>query len=313
MKPIYEPRGAAKEYGDLAINIYTGCPHRCYYCFAPNVLHREKDRFHSCVSPRENIVEEVRKQIEREGITGKLIHLCFTCDPYPTGYDTTPTREIIKAIKESGNHVQILTKGDGSRDLDLLDENDWYGVAISCGDKLAEENEPGAVSPSRRIATLIMAKESGIKTWVSFEPVTDAVAVLKTIKYLYSTETEDIRKQVSVDKIKIGKLNYHHSNIDWDWFGRHVEILCKDLGANYYIKESLRKEMAKIVVVYNVDFLTHVPVRHIVTYQKYTCEEDFWNWYYKDYAPLDGDKIAVFNTQAEANEFVEKLGRGEAE
>ena len=27
MKPIYEPKGAAKEYGDYAINIYTGCPH----------------------------------------------------------------------------------------------------------------------------------------------------------------------------------------------------------------------------------------------------------------------------------------------
>ena len=24
MKPIYEPRGKAKEYGDYAINIYTG-------------------------------------------------------------------------------------------------------------------------------------------------------------------------------------------------------------------------------------------------------------------------------------------------
>ena len=36
MKPIYEPRGAAKEYGDLALNIYTGCPHRCFYCFAPS-------------------------------------------------------------------------------------------------------------------------------------------------------------------------------------------------------------------------------------------------------------------------------------
>lgn len=39
MKPIYKPKGAAKEYGDYAINIYTGCPHNCFYCFAPNVLH----------------------------------------------------------------------------------------------------------------------------------------------------------------------------------------------------------------------------------------------------------------------------------
>lgn len=42
MKPLYVPKGKAKEYGDYAVNIYTGCPHRCYYCFAPNVLHRDK-------------------------------------------------------------------------------------------------------------------------------------------------------------------------------------------------------------------------------------------------------------------------------
>ena len=54
MKPIYEPKGKAKEYGDYAINIYTGCPHECYYCFAPNVLHREKEKFHTCIAPREN-------------------------------------------------------------------------------------------------------------------------------------------------------------------------------------------------------------------------------------------------------------------
>lgn len=29
MRPIYNPKGKAKEYGDYALNIYTGCPHRC--------------------------------------------------------------------------------------------------------------------------------------------------------------------------------------------------------------------------------------------------------------------------------------------
>lgn len=103
MKPIYKPTGKAKEYGDYAINIYMGCPHRCYYCFAPNVLRRDKEEFHSHVEPRKDIVSEVAKQLEREKITGKLIHLCFTCDPYPTGYDTTATREIIRSLKQSGN------------------------------------------------------------------------------------------------------------------------------------------------------------------------------------------------------------------
>lgn len=238
MKPIYEPKGAAKEYGDLALNIYTGCPHRCYYCFAPGVLRRDKELFHSHVEPRKNIVEETQKQLERENITGKLIHLCFTCDPYPTGYDTTATREIIQLLKEHGNHVQILTKGDGSRDFDLLDENDWYGITISGGPMQSAHTEPNAIEPMRRLAKLLRAREVGVKTWVSFEPVINQDYVF-TIISLY---------HLAFDKVKIGKLNYHPSKINWAEFGRNVESLCQSAGLNYYIKDSLRKEMEKAQV-----------------------------------------------------------------
>ena len=230
MKPIYEPRGAAKEYGDLALNIYTGCPHRCYYCFAPGVLRRNREKFHSDVRPRENIVEETRRQLEREGITGKLIHLCFTCDPYPTGYDTTPTREIIKLLKEYGNHVQILTKGTGSRDFDLLDGDDWYGVTLD-----GQIKHPG-VGVQHRFIDLMHAHDRGIRTWVSFEPVVDAENVLRDIKSV---------AQIGVDRVKIGKLNYHPSSINWKQFGHEAEALCRRLGLDYTIKDSLRAEMEK--------------------------------------------------------------------
>lgn len=233
MKPLYVPKGRAKEYGDYAVNIYTGCPHRCYYCFAPQVLHRERETFHSCVEPRKDIVRELRRQLDREQITGKLVHLCFTCDPYPTGYDTTTTREVIQMLKMYGNHVQVLTKGDGRRDFDLLDGEDWYGVTISCNTALAKEMEPGAVSLLSKLQALEYAKSLGIKTWVSFEPVLDDEAVIQCIK----------EYGCLFDKVKIGKLNYHPSNIDWTCFGTRVENLCKYLGINYYIKESLRAEM----------------------------------------------------------------------
>ena len=233
MKPIYEPRGAAKEYGDLALNIYTGCPHRCYYCFAPSVLRRDREKFHSDVRPRENIIEETRRQLEREGITGKLIHLCFTCDPYPTGYDTTSTRKIIKLLKEYGNHVQILTKGDGSQDFDLLDGNDWYGITVSGG--MTDDVEPGAMMTPFRLLRLRNAHDLGIKTWVSFEPVIDANNVLGIIRDFAGV----------FDKVKIGKLNYHHSDINWKQFGHEAEGLCKRLGLDYTIKDSLRAEMEK--------------------------------------------------------------------
>lgn len=227
MKPIYEPKGAAKEYGDYALNIYTGCPHRCYYCFAPQVLHRDREQFHGVVEPRTNIVEETRRQLEREDFRGKTIHLCFTCDPYPTGYDTTPTREIIKLLKAHGAHVQILTKGDGKRDFDLLDSGDWFGVTM-------DGTDSGPYRELNRAYDLLAAKLRGIKTWVSFEPVLDAELALRKIT------TVDF-----ADKVKIGKLNYHPSKIDWAAFGKKAEEICKKYGIDYYIKDSLRKEMNK--------------------------------------------------------------------
>lgn len=233
--PIYEPKGKAKEYGDLAVNIYTGCPHRCYYCFAPNVLHTEREKFHSNVQPRPGIVEEVRKQLEKEKITGKLIHLCFTCDPFPQGVDTTPTLEIIKLLKEHGNHIQLLTKGDARAAIPLMDGEDWFGVTISCVGELAEAAEPNAVYAYCRLWEMAEAKVAGINTWISFEPVIcpeDVFQVMRTY-------------QDFIDRVKIGKLNYHPSDIDWKKFGHESEDLCRKLGLHYYIKDSLRAEMEK--------------------------------------------------------------------
>lgn len=232
MNPIYKPSGAAAEYGDYALNIYTGCPHRCYYCFAPQVLHRDRKEFHSRVEPRKGLLNGLRRQLEREKITGQLIHLCFTCDPYPTGCDTSTTREVIQTLKAYGNNVQILTKGSGARDFDLLDGGDWYGITYTGA---AAGDEPGALSNSARFLAIAVAKSKGIKTWVSFEPVINAELVLGKIA----------AHAPIIDKIKVGKLNYHPSDINWAQFGRDVEAACREMGLDYYIKDSLRAEMDK--------------------------------------------------------------------
>ena len=244
MKPIYEPKGAAKEYGDLAINIYTGCPHRCYYCYAPKVLHTDKESFHTKVYPRKDIVEATRRQLEREKITGKTVHLCFTCDPYPNGIDSSPTRQIIKLLKDSGNHVQILTKNglSAARDFDLLDENDWFGITYAgyTGDNsefhFIPAEEPGSNSPYWRLRALKLAHRNGIKTWVSCEPVLNPTDVLNFID-----------RADYVDLWKVGKLNYHSSAINWEDFAESVSYLLETkhilFGTEYYIKDSLRNHL----------------------------------------------------------------------
>ena len=70
---------------------------------------------------------------------------------------------------------------------------------------------------------------------MSFEPVLDAVRVLWLIKAMAHM----------VDKVKIGKLNYHQSDINWKCFGHEAERLCRQYGLDYYIKDSLREEMEK--------------------------------------------------------------------
>lgn len=239
MKPIYIPKGAALEYGELALNLHSTCPHRCYYCYAPQILHKTKEDYFEYKGYRPGIVKATKRQLEKEGITGKLIHIPFIGDAYPKGHDSSITREILQLLKEYGNHVQILTKNgeDAMRDFDLLDDNDWFGVTYAgySWDNffVSPKSEPFAGSPVDRLLALKEAHKLGIKTWISMEPVLDGEDILALLEHDLSC----------IDKFKIGKLNYHPSDIDWKDFGQRVEQKCRSIKLDYYIKESLRKEM----------------------------------------------------------------------
>ena len=235
-RPIYEPRTKAREYCDLAVNIYTECNLGCSYCWSRSMSRRFGTPWTGTVKPRRDILKGVREQLmstKSKPIRDKKIMLCFTCDPYPADIDTGITREIIKAIKNSGNHVQILTKGGNraERDFDLLNSNDSFGVTVTGAH---DTIEPRAASEYGRLKVLKSAKEKGIKTWVSCEPVYEPSAIYALIKL-----------GDYVDMFRIGKLNYERSWIDWSEFGRECERLCKQLDRNYYIKEDLRMLMGK--------------------------------------------------------------------
>lgn len=238
MLAIYKPKGKAKEYCDYAINIYTGCTHGCMYCYVPRIIKRfYPDRvFGKDVKPREGIVDALKGQLSSGDYNGKLIYLCFMCDPYPRGVDTKVTRDIIRLLKQAGCHVQILTKSgmSAASDFDLLDKNDWFGVTISGNSDQIDENEPNAAPLSERTLSLFKAKNKGIKTWVSFEPVYDEDIVYSTIK-----------DYECIDMYRIGKLNYYPSNIDWNKFAKTCKALCQRYGRSYYIKEELKKEMGR--------------------------------------------------------------------
>jgi DNA repair photolyase len=240
-KIIYEPKGRAKEYGDLALNIYTGCSFGCTYCFAPLVLKKDRDTFHKLSQARDNLLDKVKKDCENNQFEGRRVHLCFTCDPYQDiDLELQLTREVLKLFKQYNVNFQILTKGGmrAARDFDLYKDGDSFGSTLTFSDTdKSLEWEPRAAEPLSRIEAIVTAHERGIKTWVSLEPV---ISPQDTVNYV--TELHN-----HVDLWKVGRWNYDQraKDIDWKRFGRTIKNVFNILKCEYYIKEDLRKEMER--------------------------------------------------------------------
>lgn len=235
---IYEPRGKAREYSQLAVNLYKGCSHQCVYCYSPNYVRSTRDEFHQ-PKPRQNIIQKISQdaKILQTGQEKALVLMCFTCDPYqPIDDQYQLSRQAIRILHSHGQNVMILTKGGqrAERDFDLLTDKDWFGVTITNLDNtLSLKWEPGADSPDARIHSLQKAHTRGINTWVSLEPVIYPEVTLEIIRKTHNF----------VDNFKVGTLNYHpHSKtIDWHKFAVDVKNLLDELGCSYYLKEDLKK------------------------------------------------------------------------
>lgn len=239
---IYETKGKAREYCELAANLYRGCSHGCIYCYAPSATYRQREDFYNNVTPRSNILKQLDKdaaELQRSGETRSVL-LSFTSDPYQKlDVKEKLTRNAIKILHSHNLKVSILTKGGrrSERDFDLLSsrpELSSYGTTLVFSDEtLRQEIEPNAAPTKERIQSLEIAHEFKIPTWASFEPVWTAEQSLELMK-----EAMDY-----IDIFKIGKLNYNpqSKNVDWKQFAHDAIKLMKDNNKNYYIKKDLRK------------------------------------------------------------------------
>ncbi len=238
---IYIPKGRAFEYAELAINLYTGCDHRCEYCYAPAALRTTPEK-HAVPKLRKDLIDNLRKDADKLEKAGdkRQILLCFSCDPYQKfNDDYCMTRRALKLLFSRNLNVVILTKGGerSTQDFDVLllnKEKIKYGATLVFADDAeALKREPGAAPTSGRIAALKKAHDLGIKTWVSLEPVFSCADTLELIN----------RTHKFVDEYKVGILNHHpHSKtINWHKFKIDVIEKLESLKKPYYIKKDLLK------------------------------------------------------------------------
>lgn len=242
---IYEPRGKAREYSPLALNLYMGCTHRCKYCYAPSCIQKSRENYFKVPEPRKNVLENLEKQLKKE-IPKEQVLLSFVGDVYcETSDDNKLTRKVLETLLFYKVPVAILTKG-GKRCLKDMDIFQKFGDHIMIGATLTFDNdkdslewEEGASTPKERLETLKTLYENGIRTFASFEPV------------IYPDQSINLIKQSIdfIDVYKIGKINNYKGidkTIDWtDFLIKCVDIL-RPAGKEFYIKHDLRRAAPSI-------------------------------------------------------------------
>lgn len=230
MPVIYEPKGRAKEYSLLAINIFTGCRHGCTYCYARKMA-KQYGRNFETVLVRKNLMTQLAKDVAKYSGTDKRVLLCFMCDPYQN--ENLITREVIELLVLNNIPFQVLTKGGtrACRDFDLYGKNDAFASTLTFLDfNDSKKYEPDAAPPEDRFRAMIEAKANNIETWASLEPVID---------WRQSIEIID-RTHEFCDLYKIGKMNHQRSDINWKRFAIEALVRCKKYGKPYYIKDDLK-------------------------------------------------------------------------
>lgn len=245
-KIIYSPSVRAGEYADkgVAVNVYQGCDHGCRYCYAAGMAERfhkvPRSVFHAGVVPVPDLFARLSDNVQ--DYFSEDIFMCFICDAYPATENVREiTRECLKIIMKSQNYVNILTKGGlrAVQDFDLLAQNkrNKLGATLTFVDPdLSREWEPRAALPDDRLSMLSQAKDAGIYTWVSAEPV---IVPAQTLRAVFLAAPY-------VDEIRIGKLNHMPDievNIDWRKFYLDAKAMVEELQKTWKFKVYYKRDL----------------------------------------------------------------------
>lgn len=240
------------EYADYCLNHVEGCSHGCRFpCYAMMMKKRcgvIKD-YNDWIKPKivSNALELLDAEIPRLKDKIKVVHLCFTTDPfmYKQKEISNLSLKIIERLNQSKIRCTVLTKGIYPKEMvnqKQYGQNSEYGITlISLKEEFKKYYEPGSAPYKERIESLKYLHKKGLNTWVSMEPYPP----INLIKQDLSEILEQIK---FVDKIIFGKLNYNtkatefESNKEfYEECAKKVIDFCTRNNIAYHIKYGTQK------------------------------------------------------------------------
>ena len=165
------------------LNPYRGCTHGCHYCFARRYQTQFElgpgDHFSSVIFVKTNLVEVLRKELDKPSWHREQVALGTATDPYqPIEGHYRLTRHALEALLVARTPIGLVTKGPMVvRDADLLaDLGRRAGCTVYMSVPTVNEDawralEPGTAPPLQRLRAVRQLRDAGVNAGVLMAPV----------------------------------------------------------------------------------------------------------------------------------------------
>jgi DNA repair photolyase len=156
-----------------SINPYVGCSHSCRYCYVPDTMHMERNRWGSYVIAKHNLPQLLRSEVKR--VERKTVYLSTSTDPYQSiEREKRITRRCLQILAKHDWPVEILTRSPlVLRDTDLFAQFGEIRIGMSVptlDDGARRVFEPAAPAIPSRLAALRKLADRGFTTFVNYTP-----------------------------------------------------------------------------------------------------------------------------------------------
>jgi DNA repair photolyase len=166
-----------------SLNPYTGCEHRCAFCYVRAFELRADrpfdDRYGRTVRIKMNVAAVLRGELSRRSWRKEAVVIGAATDPYqPAEGRYRLTRQCLEALRDFSNPAAMITRGPMIvRDIDVLTElarRAELHITFSIptiDDDVWRKTEPGTAHPRQRLRAIEQLVAAGIDVGVGMAPI----------------------------------------------------------------------------------------------------------------------------------------------
>ncbi len=168
---------------DWSLNPYTGCEHRCAFCYVRAFELRadrpSDDRYGRTVRVKVNVAAVLRGELSRKSWKKDTVVIGAATDPYqPAEGRYRLTRQCLEALRDFSNPSAMITRGPMIvRDIDVLsqlarraDLHITFSIP-TVDDEIWRRTEPGTAHPKQRLRAIEKLVGAGIDVGVGMAPI----------------------------------------------------------------------------------------------------------------------------------------------